>query len=149
MSKSRGAGGTASCRGYRGGAPKPCAAALSPQTSLRVHSTEDEDSPKGYRSPKPATLCGAGRKALFAGNGGQLGVFRQTEAGQPFPSGCSAFLIQMLRNEDKDVCSQNKEKRTGKKRMRKIKGMILNITILFQNKVKNVIKDFLKILILK
>ena len=43
-----------------------------------MRSTEDEDSPKGYRSPKPATLRGAGRKALFAGNGGQLGVFRQT-----------------------------------------------------------------------
>ena len=50
----------------------------------------------------------------------------------------------MLQNEDKDVCSQNKEKRTGKKRMRKIKGVILNITNLFQNKVKNVIKDFYK-----
>ena len=48
--KSGGAGGTASCRGYRGRAPNPCAAALSPQTSA----------------------------ALFAGNGGQLGVFRQT-----------------------------------------------------------------------
>ena len=47
--KSGGAGGTASCRGYRGSAPNPCAAALSPQTSV----------------------------ALFAGNGGQLGVFRQ------------------------------------------------------------------------
>ena len=54
----------------------PCAAASSPQTSLRVRSTEDEDSPKGYRSPKPATPSGgAGRKALFAGMGGQLGVF--------------------------------------------------------------------------
>ena len=59
--------------------PNPCAAAHSPQTSLRVHSTEDEDSPKGYRRPKPATPSGAGRKALFAGNGGQLGVFRQAE----------------------------------------------------------------------
>ena len=58
----------------------PCAAALSPQTSLRVRSTEDEDSPKGYRSPKPATHSVAGRKALFAGNGGQLEVFRQTES---------------------------------------------------------------------
>ena len=77
--KSGGAVGTASCRGYRGGAPNPCAAALSPQTSLRVRSTEDEDSPKGYRSPKPATLRGAGRKALFAGSSGQLGVFRQAE----------------------------------------------------------------------
>ena len=48
--KSGGAGGTASCRGYRGRAPNPCAAALFPQTSV----------------------------ALFAGNGGQLGVFRQT-----------------------------------------------------------------------
>ncbi len=58
----------------------PCAAASSPQTSLRVRSTEDEDSPKGYRSPKPATPSGgAGRKALFAGAGGQLGVFRQAE----------------------------------------------------------------------
>ncbi len=45
--KSGGAGGTASCRGYRGGAPKPCAAALFPQTSV----------------------------ALFAGADGQLGVF--------------------------------------------------------------------------
>ena len=43
-----------------------------------MRSTEDEDSPKGYRSPKPATPCvGAGRKALFAGIGGQLGGFRQ------------------------------------------------------------------------
>ena len=42
-----------------------------------MRSTEDEDSPKGYRSPKPATPGGAGRKALFAGNGGQLGTFRQ------------------------------------------------------------------------
>ena len=56
--KSGGAGGTASCRGYRGSAPNPCAAALSPQTSV----------------------------ALFAGNGGQLGVFRQTD--MPFvPNG--------------------------------------------------------------
>ena len=44
-----------------------------------MRSTEDEDSPKGYRSPKPATPSGAGRKALFAGNSGQLGVFRQSE----------------------------------------------------------------------
>ena len=44
-----------------------------------MHSTEDEDSPKGYRSPKPATPGGAGRKALFAGAGGQLGIFRQTD----------------------------------------------------------------------
>ena len=45
-----------------------------------MRSTEDEDSPKGYRSPKPATPSGGeGRKALFAGNGGQLGVFRQAE----------------------------------------------------------------------
>ena len=83
VSKSGGAGGTASCRGYRGGAPNPCAAALSPQTSLRVRSTEDEDSPKGFRSPKPAAHRGAGRKALFAGNSGQLGVFRQTETPHP------------------------------------------------------------------
>ena len=75
--KSGGAGGTASCRGHRGGAPNPCAAAFFPQTSLRVRSTEDEDSPKGYRSPKPATLRGAGRKALFAGNSGQLGLSRR------------------------------------------------------------------------
>ena len=61
----------------------PCAAALSPQTSLRVRSTEDEDSPKGYRSPKPATHSGAGRKALFAGNSGQLGVFRQADGTFP------------------------------------------------------------------
>ena len=38
----------------------------------RVRSTEGEDSPKGYRSPKPATPGGAGRKALFAGIGGLL-----------------------------------------------------------------------------
>ena len=82
VKKCGGAGGTASCRGYRGGAPNPCAAALSPQTSFRVRSTEDEDSPKGYRSPKPATPSGAGRKALFAGASGQLGVFRQTDAFQ-------------------------------------------------------------------
>ena len=64
----------------RNGAPKTYAAALFPQTSLRVRSTEDEDSPKGYRSPKPATTYSvAGRKALFAGAGGQLGFFRQTE----------------------------------------------------------------------
>ena len=56
--KSGGAGGTASCRGYRGRAPNPCAAALSPQTSV----------------------------ALFAGNGGQLGVFRQTAS--------PAFLLE-------------------------------------------------------
>ena len=83
-----------------------------------MRSTEDEDSPKGYRSPKPATHSVAGRKALFAGNGGQLGVFRQTEAGQPFPSGCPAFLIQMLQNEDKDVCSQNKESAGNRCKMR-------------------------------
>ena len=41
-----------------------------------MRSTEDEDSPKGYRSPKPATPSGGeGRKALFAGNGDQLGGF--------------------------------------------------------------------------
>ena len=44
-----------------------------------MRSTEDEDSPKGYRSPKPTAHSVAGRKALFAGNGGQLWVFRQTE----------------------------------------------------------------------
>ena len=65
--KSGGAGGTVSCRGYRGGAPNPFAAALSPQTSLRVRSTEDEDSPKGYRSPKPATK--GGRRPTSARNG--------------------------------------------------------------------------------
>ena len=59
----------------RNGAPKTYAAALFPQTSLRVRSTEDEDSPKGYRSPKSAMRSMAGRKALFAGNGGQLGDF--------------------------------------------------------------------------
>ena len=43
---------------------------------LRVRSTEDEDSPKGYRSPKPAPPSGgAGRKALFAGANGQLVFF--------------------------------------------------------------------------
>ena len=58
----------------------PYAAALSPRTSLRVRSTEDEDSPKGYRSPKPATPSGGvGRKALFAGAGGRSGG-RQSEA---------------------------------------------------------------------
>ena len=40
-----------------------------------MRSTEDEDSPKGYRSPKPATPGGAGRKALFAGANGQLVFF--------------------------------------------------------------------------
>ena len=44
-----------------------------------MRSTEDEDSPKGYRSPKPATHSVAGRKALFAGNSSQFEVFRQTE----------------------------------------------------------------------
>jgi len=54
----------------------PYAAALSPRTSLRGRSTEDEDSPKGYRSPKPATPSGGvGRKALFAGNNGQSVFF--------------------------------------------------------------------------
>ena len=61
-----------------GRAPNPYAAALFPQTSLRVRSTEDEDSPKGYRSPKPAMPCGgAGRKALFAGIYGQHGFFNR------------------------------------------------------------------------
>ena len=50
--KSGGAGGTASCRSYGGRAPNPCAAAIFPQTSV----------------------------ALFAGSGGQLGVFRQAAA---------------------------------------------------------------------
>ena len=78
----------------RNRAPNPCAAALFPQTSLRVRSTEDEDSPKGYHSPKPATLRGAGRKALFAGNGGQLWVFRQTETPpSPVFQGKAAFFI--------------------------------------------------------
>ena len=50
-----------------------------------MRSTEDEDSPKGYRSSKPATPSGeAGRKALFAGTGDQLGVFRQTEKTMDF-----------------------------------------------------------------
>ena len=41
-----------------------------------MRSTEDEDSPKGYRSPKPATPSGGvGRKALFAGDDGQSGFF--------------------------------------------------------------------------
>ncbi len=62
--KSGGAGGTPSCQGYRGRAPNHCAAALSTQTSLRVRSTEDEDSPKGYRSPKPATPCGGPQSAV-------------------------------------------------------------------------------------
>ena len=53
----------------------PYAVALSPRTSLRVRSTEDEDSPKGYRSPKPAPRRGAGRRALFAGDGSQSGFF--------------------------------------------------------------------------
>ena len=83
------------CRGYRGGAPNSCAAALFPQTSLRMRSIEDEDSPKGYRSPKPATPSGgAGRKALFAGNGGQLWVFRQTDSAfRSFSCGRRFFLI--------------------------------------------------------
>ena len=59
----------------------PYAAAFFLRTSLRVRSTEDEDSPKGYRSPKPATSSGGvGRKALFAGAGGRSRVFRQSEA---------------------------------------------------------------------
>ena len=65
--KSGGAGGTASCRGYRGGAPNPCAAALSPQTSV----------------------------ALFAGNSGQLGVFRQAEAFRP-EKGRKARLLDSI-----------------------------------------------------
>ena len=40
---------------------------------LRVRSTEDEDSPKGHRSPKSAMRSMAGRKALFAGIYGQHG----------------------------------------------------------------------------
>ena len=48
--KSGGAEVSASCRGYRGEAPNPCAAAHFPQTS----------------------------EALFAGNDGQLGIFQQT-----------------------------------------------------------------------
>ena len=65
---------------YKMACRKPRVGHCSPQTSLRVRSTEDEDSPKGYRSPKPATTYSvAGRKALFAGAGGQLGFFRQTE----------------------------------------------------------------------
>ena len=75
----------------------PYAAALSPRTSLRVRSTEDEDSPKGYRSPKPATLRGAGRKALFAGNGGQLWVFRQTEDGHTAVPLYSFYLNSALK----------------------------------------------------
>ena len=44
-----------------------------------MRSIEDEDRPKGYRSPKPATPCGgAGRKALFAGDNGQLRGFFDT-----------------------------------------------------------------------
>ncbi len=50
--KSGGAGGTASCRGFRGRAPKPYAAAFFPRTS----------------------------EALFAGAGGRSGVFRQSDA---------------------------------------------------------------------
>ena len=58
----------------------PYAVALSPRTSLRVRSTEDEDSPKGYRSPKPATPSGGvGRRALFAGEAVDQGG-RQSEA---------------------------------------------------------------------
>ena len=54
----------------------PYAAAFFLRTSLRVRSTEDEDSPKGYRSPKPATPSGGvGRKALFAGDDGRSGFF--------------------------------------------------------------------------
>ena len=51
----------------RNGDSVPYAAALSPRTSLRVRSTEDEDSPKGYRSPKPATK--GGRRPTSARNG--------------------------------------------------------------------------------
>ena len=98
--KSGGAGGTASCRGYRGRAPNPCAAALSPQTSV----------------------------ALFAGNGGQLEVFRQTESIQPplreyalsymdhFPatrrlcqSGCNIRLLPRLCYKIRPNCPGQKE----------------------------------------
>ena len=74
----------------------PYAAALSPRTSLRVRSTEDEDSPKGYRSPKPATPGGAGRKALFAGAGGQLGIFRQTDCS---PLRESSFYVAVFADD--------------------------------------------------
>ena len=47
----------------------------------RVRSTEDEDSPKGYRSPKPAPRRGAGRRALFAGNNGQSVFFDSLRRG--------------------------------------------------------------------
>ena len=62
----------------------------------RVRSTEDEDSPKGYRSPKPATLRGAGRKALFAGNSGQLGIFRQTDCS---PLRESSFYVAVFADD--------------------------------------------------
>ena len=66
-------------KAYKTACRKPRVGRCCPQTSLRVRSTEDEDSPKGYRSPKPATPGGAGRKALFAGDNGQHGFFRQPE----------------------------------------------------------------------
>ena len=62
-----------------------------------MRSTEDEDSPKGYRSPKPATLRGAGRKALFAGNSGQLWVFRQAVPSSPvFAEKNGVFLYSVF-----------------------------------------------------
>ena len=87
----------------------PYAAVLSPRTSLRVRSTEDEDSPKGYRSPKPATPSGvAGRKALFAGKGGQFWFFRQTEkifSASPLQDGCAREHKKHRRLRKTAVCS--------------------------------------------
>ncbi len=90
--KSGGAGGTASCRGYRGRAPNPCAAALSPQAPR----TRTARRATAVRSP-PRHV--AGRKALFAGNSGQLGFFRQTEAvlsGRVFPPGKAVFSLKAV-----------------------------------------------------
>ena len=70
--KSGGAGGTASCRGYRGSAPNPCAAALSPQTSV----------------------------ALFAGNGGQFWAFRQTDTGLEEKSPVFSYIVYIVQERE-------------------------------------------------
>ena len=61
-----------------------------------VRSNEDEGSPKGYRSPKPATHGGVGRKAQFAGAGGQLGIFRQTDCS---PLRESSFYVAVFADD--------------------------------------------------
>ena len=68
------------CRGYRGRAPNPCAAALFPQTS----------------------------EALFAGKGGQFWFFRQTEkifSASPLQDGCAREHKKHRRLRKTAVCS--------------------------------------------